>query len=53
AIGVGVFEETVNASGAWWVLVGAAAAAMVTGLIALSRPGLASTGGPAAPRPTG
>jgi hypothetical protein len=44
AIGVGVFEETVTASGAGWVLVGVAIVAMASGLIALSRPGRAPAG---------
>jgi hypothetical protein len=41
AIGIGVFEETVRASGAGWALIGASAVAMAAGLIALSRPGIA------------
>src|SRR5205085_6462347 len=46
AIGVGVFEESVAASGAGWLLIGASAIAMASGLIALSRPGPAAAGQP-------
>jgi hypothetical protein len=41
AIGVGVFEESVTASGAGWILIAASVLAMTGGLIELSRPGFA------------